>query len=261
MAAPSPNGCETRSRLRAVLTRAVAALFAAGWLVFPGFGLIDLSVTWDQSWPRVLEAGWGLFSTLIVGAAFLLVAFRPRSSTTAVAQLAVATISLGISAAVATEGRLVWLAALLAVQSAIVAALGHPARRRATEEEPGWRRAPRPLVVLATAGIVPWLAYALHMWELNRRDNPVDVTLGIDHFAVQGAVALALALLPVLAALRTDASLFVCACAGIGASYLGLVSLAAPHSAGGLTRGWSLAAIGWGLALAAAPFARGRHDA
>jgi hypothetical protein len=29
----------------------VAAVFAAGWIVFPGFGLIDLSVTWSAGWP------------------------------------------------------------------------------------------------------------------------------------------------------------------------------------------------------------------
>jgi hypothetical protein len=33
--------------VRLLLGRAIAAFFALTWLVFPGFGLIDLSVTWD----------------------------------------------------------------------------------------------------------------------------------------------------------------------------------------------------------------------
>ena len=64
--------------MRRVAVRLLAGLFAVGWLVFPGFGAIDLSVTWDADWPQVLEAGWGLFFTVIVGAAFALVALRPR---------------------------------------------------------------------------------------------------------------------------------------------------------------------------------------
>jgi hypothetical protein len=75
-------------------------------LVLPGFGVIDLSVTWSADWPQVLEAGWGLFATVIVGAAFVLVALRPCRSAPGAAQLTVATVALAISAVVAKEGRL-----------------------------------------------------------------------------------------------------------------------------------------------------------
>jgi hypothetical protein len=60
-----------------VAPRIAAAFCALTWLVFPGFGLIDLSVTWDSDWPVVLEASWGVFMTVLVGGSFLAVAVRP----------------------------------------------------------------------------------------------------------------------------------------------------------------------------------------
>ena len=39
--------------------RAIAGLFALSWIVVPGFGAIDLAVTWSSDWLQVLEAGWG----------------------------------------------------------------------------------------------------------------------------------------------------------------------------------------------------------
>src|SRR3954449_7264680 len=63
--------------VRLLTVRLVAVLWALTWWVFPGFGLIDLSVTWDQGWPVVLEASWGVFMTVLVGGSFLVVAVRP----------------------------------------------------------------------------------------------------------------------------------------------------------------------------------------
>ena len=110
---------------------------------------------------------------------------------------------------------------------------------------------------MALAGVIPWLAYALHMWALNRENrSDSDITLGIDHYSVQGALALSLAVLPVLAALREDARPFVPLCASLAAFYLGLVSLAWPSSPGGLGRAWSVAAMAWALSLAAVTASR-----
>ena len=65
------------------------------WFVFPGFGLIDLSVTWDPEWPQVLEAGWGLYMTLLVGVPFTVMAIRGRVYLQpAVAQLSIAGVAL-----------------------------------------------------------------------------------------------------------------------------------------------------------------------
>jgi hypothetical protein len=70
--------------------RVLAVLFALTWLIVPGFGLIDLSVTWDPDWPVVLEASWGVFMTVLVGGSFLALALRPTRSAPALATLGTA---------------------------------------------------------------------------------------------------------------------------------------------------------------------------
>ena len=70
---------------------------------------------------------------------------------------------------------------------------------------------------------------------------------------MQGALALSLVLLSFIAVLRSDVRPFTPVCAGVAASYLGLVSLAWRGAAGGFDRSWSVAAIVWGIALVLVP--------
>jgi hypothetical protein len=155
---------------------------------------------------------------------------------------------LALSALVAQEIGAFVLAAVLGLETAVVAWL---ARR-------DWPPSPEPrvsgaLVALAAVGALPWLAYALDMWALNRLElSDADITNGIDHYAVQGGVGLALAALPGLAAFRPVLRPLVPACAGATSAYLGLVSYAWPDAAGGLSRPWSVAAMTWGVALVVA---------
>lgn len=233
--------------MRARAIRVSAAVFAFGWLVLPGFGLIDLAVTWSPDWPQVLEAGWGLYFTIFVGLPFVVVAARPRLATPAVAQLVVATGVLVASAGIARETRLLWVALALAIQTAIVAWVPRPALRLSP-----LRRVSRSLALLAAVGLGPWLVYAERMYDANREQRfDADISIGIDHYAVQGAVGLALAVLGALAALWAQGRRFVGSSVGVVACYLGLVSFAWPDAAGGFARGWSLAAMGWGVAFAA----------
>jgi hypothetical protein len=236
-----------------VAVRALAALVAASWIVVPGFGAPDLAVTWNEDWPQVLEAGWGLFATVIVGAAFVLVAVRPRASSRVAPQLVLAAVALALSAAIAREGRLLWFAAALALETAAVVAL---CRRIRPDGRPtGGRLDPSgPLLVLAVVGAGPWLAYALDLWALNRAELvDADLTLGIDHYSMQGALPLCLVLLSFLAALSSEARPFTPVCVGLAAAYLGLVSFAWQDAAGGFERSWSVAAVAWGVAVAVVP--------
>jgi hypothetical protein len=231
--------------MRQVGARALAGLFALSWLIFPGFGLIDLSVTWSSEWPQVLEAGWGLFFTVLVGAAFVLAVLQPADSRAGIVQLGTAALCLVVAAAATAEWRLLALAGAVAVEAALVGLLLRPAAWHATR-----RGRSVPLFLLAAAGTVPWAAYAVQMWRLNGGDRPDgDQTLGIDHFSVQGALGLALALLPLAAALSRELVPFVPVCAGVSAAYLGLVSLGWPHAAGAHGTVWSALATAWGLAL------------
>ncbi len=232
-----------------IVLRTLAVLFALSWLVLPGFGVIDLSVTWATDWPQVLEAGWGLFFTVLVGAAFGLVAVRPRRSTPAVVQLVVAAGALAVSAVLARELRLLALSFAIALETAIVISVPQRQRLHARERRP---RVSWPLLLLASLGVVPWLVYALRMFALNRQErSDSDLTLGIDHYSVQGAVGLALAALAALTAVWPGGRRFIGCCTGVVAAYLGLVSLAWPDAAGGFGRAWSAAAIAWGVALVA----------
>jgi hypothetical protein len=75
--------------VRMIVARVLAAFFALTWLVLPGFGLIDLSVTWDTDWHVVLEAGWGVFMTVLVGGSFLAATVAPYRTAPAEAVLLV----------------------------------------------------------------------------------------------------------------------------------------------------------------------------
>src|SRR3954462_2573951 len=106
--------------VRLLTVRLVAVLWALTWWVFPGFGLIDLSVSWDPAWPVVLEASWGVFTTLLVAGSFLTVAIAPHRSAPAAVVLAVALAALLASAAAGLEWQLLGYAALLAVELSVV---------------------------------------------------------------------------------------------------------------------------------------------
>ena len=205
-------------------------------------------MTWDPEWQQVLEAGWGVFFTLLVAAPFVLVAVRPGAARPAVVQLAVATAALAVSAPLANEAGVAALAAVLAVETAVVAGLlglGWDLRRA--------RDVSVPLLALGAVGAGPWLAYAFQMWAANREARfDSDVTNGVDHYSVQGALGLALAALPLLPGVRADLRRLVPACCGVAAAYLGLVSYAWPDAAGGFGRAWSVAAMAWGALLVAA---------
>jgi hypothetical protein len=235
--------------VRLVLARILAAFFALTWLILPGFGLIDLSVTWDADWPVVLEASWGVFMTVLVGGSFLAVAVRPTRSAPAAAVLGVALAALLVSSVAGLEWPLLGYVGLLAVQVAVLGVLV-PARERL---QPAAWSVSRPLLVLAALGIVPWLLHAERMLASNRRNAGVligDVTMGVDHYAVQGALALALVALPLLAACWPRGRRHLGLATGLCAGYLGLVSFAFPATWAGFSPLWSVLCMAWGAAVA-----------
>ena len=239
--------------MRLVLLRVLATFFALTWLVLPGFGLIDLSVTWDPGWPVVLEASWGLFMTVLVGGSFLAIALRPRRSSPASVVLGVALAALLVSAAAGLEWQLLGYAALLAVQLPVVLLVPDRERLRPV----AWSVRP-PLLVCAALGIVPWTVHAERMFASNRRNAGViigDVTMGVDHYAVQGALAVSLVVLALLAACWPRGRRYLGASVGLCAGYLGLVSLAFPATWAGFSPLWSVIAMTWGAAIAVLAFA------
>lgn len=228
----------------------MAVLFALTWLVLPGFGLTDLSVTWDPDWPVVLEASWGMFMTVLVGGPFLAVAVTPHRTAPAQATLLVAFATMAVAVVAGLEWPLLLFVGVLVVEAAVVAAL-LPARERVL---PLARSLSVPLLVVAALGVVPGVLHAERMFAGSRRGAGViigDVTMGVDHYAVQGAFALALPALALLAAVWPRGRRFLGIGAGLCAGYVGLVSFAFPGTWAGVPELESALCIGWGVAVAA----------
>jgi hypothetical protein len=110
-----------------------------------------------------------------------------------------------------------------------------------------------PLAGIAALGVVPGLLHAERTFASNRRNAGViigDVTMGVDHYAVQGALAVALPALAVLAACWPLGRRFLGIAVGLSAGYLGLVSFASPGTWAGLPPLGSALCMARGAAVA-----------
>jgi hypothetical protein len=234
--------------VRLLAVRVLAVLAALSWLFLPGYGLIDLGVTWDPDWPVVLEASWGLFMSVLVAGSFLTVAVAPHRTAPAQVVLLVTLATWLVAAAVGLEPSLLVLVVLLAGEAGILAAL-LPARERVL---PLTRSLSVPPLVVAALGVVPGVLHAERMFAGNRRSAGViinDVTMGVDHYSMQGAFALALPALALLAAIWPRGRRLLGIGVGLCAGYVGLVSFAFPATWAGVPRLESALCIGWGVAV------------
>jgi hypothetical protein len=185
-----------------------------------------------------------------VGAAFVQLALRPTRSGGPLLQLAVVTAAFTVSVLLAGDWPALLLLGLLAAETALVAAL-----RVALPERIGIRPVRLdpwpPLLGVALGGAVPWAAYAVAMARASGAGVPLDVTVGVDHYTVQSALAVALVFLSLAAALFAPGRRSLGTAAGLAAAYLGLVSLVQPGYAAELGTAWSVLALAWGLTVAA----------
>lgn len=238
-----------RSPTWAAVRRSLAGVFALSWLTVPGFGIPDLLVTWDPDWYQVLEAGWGLFMGVLVAVPFIVLAAAPRFADIAQGQLLVGVAALAIAAVATADWRLGLLVALLAGE--VLIASGLPRLPALTRPRRAW-----PLLVVAALAAPAWIAYAASVWprELQRLAD-ADYTMDIDHLGVQGALAVALPALAVLAAFWPRGRVLTGLSAGVCALYLGIVSSAWPQTPAALPPAWSVACAAWGLAVAVLAFA------
>ena len=241
--------------VKALLLRAVAAVLAVAALVFPGFGIADLLVTWDPDWQVVLEAGWGLFMTVLVAAALLTVVVAPGRAGPALVQLWVAAGCVLVAAALGTDAHAAVLGLGLVACAAVVS-LPRAVRPWLPREV----RLDVPLLVVVALGAVPWLRYAAGEASADRqRLAGADITVGVDHHAVQAALAIAFVVLPLLAATWESGRRYLTTCVAVASAYLGLVALAHPITPAAIGPVWSALAMAWALALLVAGWtARGR---
>lgn len=225
-----------------ILLRALMVLFAASWWILPAMGVIDLTVTWDEAWPVVLEAGWGVLFTGL-GLSFLLSGIAPRIAPAALVHGYVVTVTLLIAAVVSLEPETWWIFAMLAIQL--------PVLRRLARRSTGVRRGLHaPMAALAALAAPVGLAYAWSMADQNRQTLPHgDITNGVDHFSVQAALGLTLVLLPLVAALLPGTRRLLGSVTALMAGYLGLVSYHWQGQHGGFDEAWSTATMAWAAAV------------
>jgi hypothetical protein len=148
----------------------------------------------------------GLYMMLFVGVPFTVIAVRRRAFLqAAVAQLYMAVGTLIVSAIMTTEWPLVLWVLVIALETLIIAGLPSPRRVNLSA------RPTKLLIVPHVLGAIPWMVYAVAMWDLNRQDRPdADITVGIDHYSVRGAYGLAL--------WAGDVGRLVARCAGVPAA-------------------------------------------
>ncbi|NYG07801.1 hypothetical protein BJ986_002288 [Phycicoccus badiiscoriae] len=259
--------------MRIWLFRLLALVAALGWLVWPGFALIDLSVTWDPAWSRVLEAGLGIFVGGFLGVPLAVAAVRGRLTSSTRFVILTAILSAIVGATAGREPELWPGVALAAGELAVLEVVAWWSRRGAGNHSwaPGPVAPAAPLIAVTILGAGPLLAYANHMCALNREELPVaDITANVDHYALQGGLALGLVILTLCAALLPEVRRYMGVTAAAGAFYLGLVSLAAHPIPGSLDPPWSLATMVWAVLVtvavtmtrrATAPPGRTRPDA
>jgi len=114
--------------------------------------------------------------------------------------------------------------------------------------------------VLIAAAVVPAAAYA---WDMARSTADPEETVGLDHYPVQAAFAIAVVLVAGLAAYAASAADPMRWLPGLTAAFsavwIGALSVVWPHRLGSLGTGWGCAAVVWGAALLVAVGVEGRE--
>lgn len=234
-----------------------AVLLALMALAIPGWGAIDLGVSWSAEWNPVLSGGWGLFFTVLVAVPFGVVAIRPGGAAPSIWVLWVAVAALALAAALGREPELVVLVVWLAGGTACVALPSVAERWRPLEPDGGW------VAALGAAAVSsPWLAYAWWMSANNRQGrSDTDVSSGVDHYSVQAALGIAMVLLAVLATVWRRGRRQLGIHAGSCAIYLGILAYHWDGYPGAMSPFWAVLAVAWGLTLIAWAWASTRVHA
>ncbi len=231
--------------------RWVAALSALFW-VLPFFGLVDLAVPLAQT-PNfydayLLETGWGVLYTFMVGAAFVSLTIRP-SLVMPLVQVGLAALCLAVTAVAAASWMQLLPAVLLASNSYIYwrAVPGRGSLRGR------WHRAgiDPVLGLLALALAAPALVFAVDMVGGFRQGRfpRDDDTWGIDHWPTQGALGLTVVLVAVAVAVgaraRWTGTAVSGGCVALAAGWFGYWSATFPRHAGSAGETWGVALVVW----------------
>jgi hypothetical protein len=228
------------------LLRILVGLSTLTWWVIPGMGIADLGVTWDEDWPAVLEAGWGLLCTLGLGLPLLAAALRPTLARAALTQLYVVAGTLAVAVLGGKEPEAWWFFVLLAIELPLLHLLA-----RTTPSATALPN--RRLLMLAAVAAPAALTYAWSMLAENRALHfDGDITMGVDHYPVQAALGLAFVALPAAAGLGAPGARLLGTSTALMAGYLGLVTYHWTDRQADVGEAWAVAAMAWATTVLAA---------
>ncbi len=232
------------ARIAAVLLALVAALGLLGLIdLFTLLGWVDQSYVWEVP----LEASWGSLFTFLVAGSCLWVALFPGAPWPALVQLGISALSLAVSAAVGLDWRPLALAVGIAVSGlGLWQLLGRP-----PADLGGPPSVQRAVLAVALLGFPLWLPYASVAFERSRTGVLGSVTQGIEHWPVQGAVAVALVLAALVLAVYEDGRPLLRVAVSLSAVWIGMAELAYPDRDGAMGSVlWGVGVTLWGLLVA-----------
>lgn len=220
------------------------------------FGIVDLLTLpgWvDQRyvWALPLEASWGSLLTFVVAGAYASIARHPSGPWPGLVLLAAATLALLLCAVFGADARPLGLVAAVGIPAAGLALLAWQyAQPLPLEGRLSW-----PHLLLGLAGIPLWLLYALHAFDMSRRDpNPGHTSWGIEHWPVQGATGLTMLAAALIMVWWIPGRPLMRVAISLSAVYIGVAMLAYPDRAGAMDGPmWGVAMVFWGTMMALLP--------
>jgi hypothetical protein len=194
----------------------------------------------------VSDLSFFALGAIIIGMGFAVQLRAPECKIAGVQQAVLGLLALGVAGLIGNRieplvGSLIFL-----VAAAILAAL-HPARRECFKLGQGLSA---PLAALSMLAAVPAVGYAASMLILARHAGP-SCFFGRcpygDRLAEMAALALAVVLVGMLAALKTQGWRVAVRSAGASAVILGLASIVLPDAPGALGPAWGALTVTWGV--------------
>ncbi len=202
----------------------------------------------------VTDLGYGALVGIILTIGLLLQLRAPEGKIAGVQQAALVIPALLIGSAFASDSQNVVPALILVPSLGILLAL-HPARGEFLRRGAG----PSPkLLVITVLGAIPLSAYALDMGAEAR--DLAGPPHHVQRLSWMAALAIAIVLVGLLAALRTQGWRIPAWSAGTAAAVFGLASIVFPDQRGAEGRGWGGVALAGGVLFIAAAEVESRRD-
>jgi hypothetical protein len=209
------------------------------------FGLVSLVIGWFQQVEGVAgpvtDLGYGALVGIILTLGLLVQVRAPERKIAAMQQTVLVIPALVLGSALARDSQDLIPALILLTTLGILLAL-HPARkeflRRGSSVSPA-------LLVVAAAGGVPLIAYAVHMGaEAQEVTGPPH---HVQRLSTMAALAIAILLTGLLAGLGTRGWRIPAWCAASAVAVFGVASLLFPDHPGSAGRAWGALAVAGGI--------------